>query len=71
MPTYRYRNIQTGEEWEEIRKVDERLDGVDGVSVEMVLSTPRLRDYTLLHHKGQDFYDKVIQPKKAAFPTLK
>lgn len=71
MPTYSYRNTETGDEWTEIRKIDERLDGVDGKKIILMISAPKQADPTLSTSRGQDFYDKVIAPKKRYYPDLK
>lgn len=71
MPLYRYENTETGETWEEMRLVKDRLDGVDGKKIILCLSMPRQTDPSLSTSRGQDFYDKVLAPKKAFHPGIK
>jgi len=71
MPTYNYENTETGETWSEYRNMDQRLDGVDGKKIILVLSAPKQTDPSLSTKKAQDFYDKVIAPKKRYHPGLK
>jgi hypothetical protein len=70
MPTYTYRNTETGEEWTEIRKISESKDGIDGVKIIQVIGTPRMTDPSLSTKRAQDFYDKVIAPKKKFYKDL-
>lgn len=72
MPWYRYLNTETGEEFEEFRTISAMEDGVDGVKIQLLMNgCPSIADRSLSTKKGQDFYDKVIAPKKKFHPGLK
>lgn len=71
MPLYTYENLETGETWTEFRKMDDRLNGVDGKKIILCLTAPKQMDPSLSTKKGQDFYDKVIAPKKKWHKGLK
>ena len=66
-PTYSYLNTETGEEWEEIRPMSNRLDGVDGVKIVQTLR-PSKGGY-LNHEKAEKlkkldhFHRDVLGPK--------
>lgn len=72
MPFYRYLNTETGEEWEDFRPISRMEDGVDGIKIKLLINgCPPIADRSLSTKKGQDFYDKVIAPKKKYHPGLK
>lgn len=52
MPSYNYKNLETGETWTETRSMANRLDGVDGVRVVQMPSRPA-DTKTELHAKSR------------------
>lgn len=67
MPTYTYRNTITGEEWSEVRRIEDRLNGVDGRRIILLLSTPHVADPSTSTKRRYDFHDKVIEPMKKKY----
>lgn len=68
MPTYTYRNTETGEEWTEVRSLSTRLDGVDGKRIIQVLCAPKTRDYSFDHKRQERFNEKVLDPIRKKIP---
>lgn len=64
MPIYTYRNTETGEEWSDIRKYEDRYDGVDGEKIVLLLPLTRRTDPDVSDKRRMDFHKKVIEPMK-------
>jgi hypothetical protein len=63
MPTYNYLRQSTGEEWTEVRKIANRLDGCDD-DVILLLSTPLVGDPTRNRAAGKAMEKKFDRLRK-------
>lgn len=73
MPMFTYRIKSTGEVFQEFRHPSDDPDDIVDNEIEriFVLASPKQKDHTINTKRGQDFYDKIIAPKKKHHPGIK
>lgn len=59
MPIYTYKNVETGERWDEFRKIENMEDGCNE-TIKLCLSAPRFADPTISSKREEDFNAKVL-----------
>lgn len=65
MPTYKYRDTETGREWEEFRTMSQRLDGVDGekiIQVPGMTGSPMNQEAAQRHADHDRFQRDTLAP---------
>jgi hypothetical protein len=65
LPTYSYRDNDTGREWNDFRPMSSRDDGVDGVKIVRLLSAPNIFPSESGHEqvaKTEKFREKILNP---------